>query len=95
MTVPRRPDPRRERYTGDPGDPIRLATSDEIAAQEIAELARTDAASLSGRADLITTMVWAFELKHDRLPTRVEARSAMARWKKLRAFVREQLGGQP
>lgn len=94
VTTDRNPHQRLERYSGDPANPIRLATSEEIAAADVRELARQDATSLDGRVDLITTMAWAFELVNGRLPTRVEARSAMARWKKLRAFVREQLEGE-
>lgn len=79
VKVPRNPDPRTDRYSGDPLNPIRSATAQELADVDAAAadaLINAQFNSKAGRALLLTAM-W-FALGHQ--PTAQEAATAKTRF---------------
>ncbi len=82
VRVPRNPDPRRERYSGDVNDPIRVATAEEITAYDSKwKDDRVEVAfhSVELRAVLYTAMWFVF----NRPPTDAEIADAKVRFRQV------------
>jgi hypothetical protein len=83
VTVPENPDPRRQRYSGLPETPLRMATAEELVAYDAAQ---GDGQLEQQYADpvLRTTLLWTLTRLLGHTPSAAEKATAKAEWKAIR-----------
>lgn len=81
ITIPRNPDPTLERYTGNPANPFRPATAQEIADSETVKVDSTAVKVANSDLAIKATVITSLWGRLGKQPTNAEIDAELSRWR--------------